>query len=113
MLVSETTRRETSGHISNLHMILTEAWRQYEDLTGEDLATHPCAAELNNWDSVDTVLKLFQGQAQGFNEFRKGNKKLLTWLTPVVQTVVKVSGPLGDALVGVGPKIYSFSLTVP
>lgn len=113
MPVSKTTRRETGGHISNLHMILKEAWKQYEDLTGEDLATHPCAAELDDWDSVDTVLKLFQGHVQGFNEFRKGNRKLLTWLTPVVQTVVNVSGPLGDALVGVSPKIYSFRLTVP
>jgi len=113
MPVSNTNRRATSGHISNLHAILKEASRQYKDLTGEDLATHPCAAELENWNSVDAVLNLFQGKAQGFNEFRKGNKKLLTWLTPVVQTVVAVSGPLGDALVGVGPNAsYSFRFTV-
>ena len=112
VLSSTTTRRATSVHVSTLHTILKEASRQYKDLTGEDLATHPCAAELDNWDSADAVLKLFQGQAQGFNEFRKGNKKLLTWLAPVVQTVVAVSGPLGDALVGVGPKDHSFHFTV-
>jgi hypothetical protein len=103
-MVSDRTRRETSGQVSSLDAILKEASRQYKDLTGEDFATHPCAAELDNWSSVDTVLKLFQRQAQGFNEVRKGNKKLLEWLTPVVQTVVAVSGPIGDGLVGVGPK---------
>jgi hypothetical protein len=112
MHVSGTTRRGNSGHISNLQMILNQAWKQYEDLSGEDLATHPVAAELDDWDSVDTVLKLFQDKAQGFNEFRKGNKKLLMRLTPVVNTVVAISGPLGDVLAGVGPKDYSSRLTV-
>ena len=112
MVASNTTRRATNDHIPNLHKILKEAFKQYKDLTGEDLATHSYAAELDNWDSVDAILKLFQGQAQGFNESRKGNKKLLTGLTSVVQTVIAVSGPLGDALGGVGPKDYSFRFTV-
>ena len=117
MLVSSTRyanrgATSASGHVSNLPTILKEASMQYKDLTGEDLATHPCAAELDNWSSVDTVLNLFQRQAQGFNEVRKGNKKLLEWLAPLVQTVVAVLGPIGDGLVGVGPRDYFFRLAV-
>jgi hypothetical protein len=94
----------TSDSTSNLHMILKEATKQYRTLTGEDLATHPCAAQLENWNSVDAVQGVFQAQAQDFEEFRKGNKKLLTWLCPMVQTLVAVSGSLGDTLGGVDIK---------
>ena len=91
----------TSNPTSNLHTILKEATKQYKAFTGEDLATHPCAAQLENWNSVDAVQGIFQAQAQEFEEFRKGNKKLLTRLYPVVQTLVAVSGSLGDTLGGV------------
>ena len=87
---------------AKLRIILEEAAMQYKNLTGEDLTTHPCAAKLDNWDSVDTVLEIFRDQAQGFSEFRKGNKRLMTWLNPVVHTLIAASGPLGDALGGVG-----------
>lgn len=87
---------------AKLRTILEEAAMQYKNLTGEDLTMHPCAAKLANWDSVDTVLEIFRDQAQGFSEFRKGNKRLMTWLNPVVHTLITASGPLGGALGGVG-----------
>ena len=94
----------TSGHptkdapASNLCLILDEASAHYKELTGHDLATHPFAAKFNNWDSADIVLEVFQDQARKFNEFRKGNKKLMEWLKPTVQVLVSISSSLGNAL---------------
>jgi hypothetical protein len=56
-----------------MRAILDEASRQYKAMTGEDITTHPYAAKLERWDSVDAVLEVFQSQVQAFNEFRKGN----------------------------------------
>jgi hypothetical protein len=95
----------TINPASNLHTILKEATKQYKVLTGEDVATHPCAAELEDWDSVDAVVKVFQIHAQEFEEFRRGDQKLLTRLCPIAQTLVGISGTLGDSLGGV--KDYS------
>jgi len=81
-----------------MRAILDEASRQYKAMTGEDITTHPYAAKLERWDSVDAVLEVFQSQVQAFNEFRKGNKKLMEWLHPVVHTLIAVCGPLGDAV---------------
>jgi hypothetical protein len=98
----------TSDPTSNLHTILKEAAMQYKALTGEDLAMHPYAAQLENWNSVEAVLGVFQTQAQEFEEFRRGNNKLLTRLQPLVQTLVIVSGSLGDTLGGVIIKVSFF-----
>ena len=94
----------TSYPTSNMRAILDEASRQYKDMTGEDITTHPYTAKLEKWDSVDTVLEVFQGQVQAFNEFRKGDKKLMKWLHHVVHTLIAVCGPLGDAVGVVGLK---------
>ena len=82
---------------SNLRTILDEASVRYKELTGYDLATHPLAARFDNWDSVDTILEIFQDQARKFNEFRKGNEKLMEWLKPTVQIMVSISTSLGNA----------------
>jgi hypothetical protein len=75
---------------------LDEALLRYKALTGYDPATHPLAARFDNWDSVDTILEVFQDQARKFNEFRKGNEKLMEWLKHTVQIMVSISTLLGN-----------------
>ncbi|KAI9435171.1 hypothetical protein H4582DRAFT_2080087 [Lactarius indigo] len=52
-----------------------------------------------------TVLKLLEDKAKQFKEFRDGNRKLLNWISPVVNVVHTLSGVLGAAvtLVPFGP----------
>ena len=76
---------------------LGEALVQYKQLTGYDPATHALSAKFDNWDSADTILEVFQDQARKFNEFRKGNEKLMEWLKPTVQIMVSISLLLGNA----------------
>ena len=86
---------------NNLRSILDEAAVQYKELTEYNLATHPLAARFDNWDSADTILEVFQDQARKFNEFRKGNEKLMEWLKPTVQILVSISASFGNAATSV------------
>jgi hypothetical protein len=98
------SRHAANGNPSaaNLHLILEEASKKYKRLTGHDLTTHPFAAKLDNWDSVESVLKVFQEQAQVFNQFHKDHRRLIEWLTPTVRTLITASAILGEALSVVG-----------
>jgi fungal STAND N-terminal Goodbye domain len=69
---------------SNFQAILTTALANYTKQTGNDLLRHPLASKLQTCNSPDSVLVLLQEQAQAFNEFRNGNKRLMTYLTPIV-----------------------------
>jgi hypothetical protein len=52
-------------------------------------------------------MNVFQKQAQAFDKFRKGNDKLMAWLTPIVNILFTFSGTLGE---GIGlVSIRSFS----
>ena len=82
---------------ANPHLMLEEASKRYERLTGQDLTTHPLSAKLDDWGSVEAVLKVFQEQAQVFNEFHKDHRRLLEWLTPTVRTLITASAILDDS----------------
>ena len=99
--MSSSSHQTKNTSASNLRPILDEAAVQYKELTGYNLATHPLAARFDNWDSADTILEVFQDQARKFNEFRKGNEKLMEWLKPTVQIMVSISASLGNAATSV------------
>lgn len=99
--MSTSSHQTKNTSASNLRSILDEASVQYKELTGYNLATHPFAAKFDNWDSADTILEVFQDQARKFNEFRKGNEKLMEWLKPTVQIMVSISASLGNAATSV------------
>ena len=45
-------------------------------------------------------MNVFRKQAQAFDKFRKGDDKLILWLTPIVNILFTFSGTLGE---GAGP----------
>jgi translation elongation factor EF-1beta len=60
------------------------ALANYEKQTGKDLSKHPFADKLRGCDSADSVLHLFQEQAQAFDEYRNGDRNLMKWLNQTV-----------------------------
>ncbi|KAH9017295.1 hypothetical protein EDB84DRAFT_694478 [Lactarius hengduanensis] len=60
------------------------ALANYEKQTGKDLSKHPFADKLRSCDSADSVLHLFQEQAQAFDEFRNGDRELMKRLGQTV-----------------------------
>jgi hypothetical protein len=87
----------TATSSSNFQSIFDAALTDYAKLTHIDLTTHPFAQTLQNCDSVDAILALFQDKAIQFQEFRDGNRKLIDRLKPIVQFLHTIAGILDSA----------------
>jgi hypothetical protein len=87
-----------SGSSDNFTAIFQAASSEYESVTGKRLDIHPFATQLDSCDSPEAVLNIFQTQAQTFDNFRKGDEKLLTWLDPIVHVLLSFSATLGEGI---------------
>ncbi len=83
---------------TSFRAILDKALADYRDQIGVELDKHPFVDELRGRDSPDDVLKLLEDKANNFKVYRDGNRKLINWLKPVVQTIHTLSGVLGEAV---------------
>ena len=88
----------------NFRLIL-DALDDYAKQTGIDLTKNPFADKLQGCNSPDSILALLQDKANAFKDFRDGNRKLINWLSPVVQVLHAFSGILGEAVSLVSPGI--------
>jgi hypothetical protein len=88
----------TDLSISNFTDIFDAASNEYKILTKQDLHTHPFAAALGDCDSPDAVLNIFRRQAQAFDEFCKGDDRLMKWLNPTVHILYTFSATLGEGI---------------
>ena len=89
---------QTDPPISNFTAIFDAASQEYKTLTKKDLATHPFAAAIEDHNSPDSILNVFRKQAQAFDKFRKGDEKLMTLLTPIVNILFTFSETLGEGV---------------
>lgn len=98
---------------TNFNAIFEAASNEYKTLTGQGLETHPFAVALEDYVSLNSVLNVFRKQARAFDTvaFRKGEDKLMTWLTPIVYILFSVSEALGKgiSLVSIQP-FYDISV---
>jgi hypothetical protein len=92
-------RNQTSDPSSSKFTAIFEvASNEYKTLTGQDLGTHPFAIALEGHNSPDSVLEVFRKQAQAFDKSRKGDDKLMAWLTPIVNILFMFSATLGEGI---------------
>jgi len=93
------TRNQTSDpSISNFTAIFDAAAQEYKTLTKKDLTAHPFAAAIEDHNSPDSILNVFRNQARAFDAFRKGDDKLMTLLTPIVNVLFTFSETLGEGV---------------
>ncbi|KAH9992544.1 hypothetical protein BJV74DRAFT_795789 [Russula compacta] len=71
---------------SRLQALFDSALQDYEKQTGISLPRHPLAEQLQNCDSVDSVIAVLQQQAQTFSEFR-GSHRIMKSLNGVVSVL--------------------------
>ena len=100
-----TSHQKAKCSSANFIAIFDAATSEYKAVTEQDLGTHPFAAALGSSITPDSVLDVFQTQAQSFNRFRKGDDKLMTWLTPIIHIVLNFSGTL-DRIGLVSPRPF-------
>ena len=77
----------SSSSASRFQFILDNALQDYTKQTGVVLTEYDFANQLELCDSPDEVLMLIRDKAKMLKEYRDGNRRLITWITPVVQFV--------------------------
>ena len=82
---------------SNFQLIIN-AFDEYAKQVGIDLTKTPHADALRACDSPNAVFELLQVKAHAFKDYRDGDRKLVSWLKPVVEVVHGFSGVLGQAI---------------
>jgi hypothetical protein len=78
--------------------IFDAASNEYKKVTKKDLQSHPLAARFEISNSPDSVTNVFRTQARTFDKFRKGDDKLMAWLTPIVNILFTLSATLGQGI---------------
>jgi hypothetical protein len=98
---------ESSSHFKS---ILDAALSEYKSKTGNDLTNNLLAKELQACESAEAVLDIIQREANAFDEFRDGDKRLMKWIGPSVDVLYTISATLGQG-VGMVRIIKRFAIT--
>jgi fungal STAND N-terminal Goodbye domain len=107
LLVSMSSSTTLSGSsASRLQFIFENALQDYTKQTGVDLTKYDFINQLERSGSPDEVLMLLRDKAKKFKEYRDGNRKLINWITPVVQVVHLFAGFLEEATSIVSRKAF-------
>ena len=77
--------------------LITDALDDYAKITGMDLSKNPFASTLEQSNSPEAILQLLQGREKAFKEYRDGNRRLISCLSPAVKVLQAFSGILGEA----------------
>jgi len=76
---------------SRLRLLFKTALQDYEKLTGTKLADHPLAKQLETCGSVESIIAVFQEQAQAFREFQGDDGKVMKLLNRAVNIMYALS----------------------
>jgi hypothetical protein len=87
---------QTTSSTSNVQLIIG-ALADYTEITGIDLSQNTFAATLEQSNSSEAILQLLQGRTNAFKEYRDGDRRLISCLSPVVKLFHTFSGIFGGA----------------
>src|SRR5579863_2457070 len=82
---------------SNFQLVM-DALADYANQTGIDLSQNPFVEKLQQPTTPDSILELLQEREKSFKEYRNGNRKLISCLSPAVHVLHAFSGILGEAV---------------
>ena len=85
---------------TTLRVLFDAALQDYKDKTGNALADHPIAKQLETCESVDSIIAILQEQARSFREFRENDGKLMKALNSSVDVLCtpSISCALNEAI---------------
>ncbi|KAH9019496.1 hypothetical protein EDB84DRAFT_614294 [Lactarius hengduanensis] len=95
---------ETPESSLRFKFILDTALSEYKQTTGNDLLDNWLAKELQSCESVEAILDIITHQAEAFEKFRGGDKRLTKWIDSSVNVLYTISATLGE---GVGMALPS------
>ena len=83
---------------SNLDAIFNGALRAYKKKTGNDITSHPLAAELQSCDYPDAILAVLRRQIPTPDLSRSGDDTFEKCLIPTVNVLYTLSNTLGEGV---------------
>jgi hypothetical protein len=89
---------DTSTQSQANFKLIIDALADYASLTGINLSENPFAEKLQVSNSPDDILGLLEEREKAFKEYREGNQKLMSCLSPVVRVIHAFSNILGEAV---------------
>ena len=93
------TIQATSSTPSTLNIqLITDALANYAKITGIDISKNPFAAALERANSPTAILELLQEREKAFKDYREGNRRLISCLSPSVNVIQAFSGILGEVV---------------
>ena len=107
--MSSTGQAISSTSFTSNTQLVTNALADYAKITGIDLSNNPFAAAIERCNSPEEILELLQEREMAFNQYRDGNRRLITSLSPAVKVLQAFSGILGEAVSLVSHKYYPFT----
>jgi hypothetical protein len=87
----------STSSTSNIQLI-TDALVDYANITGIDLSKNPFAAAIERANSPGAILELLQEREKAFKDYREGNQRLISCLSPAVNVIQAFSGILSEAV---------------
>jgi hypothetical protein len=84
---------------AQLRVLFEPALQAYEGMTGITLAEHPLAAQLQSFQSIQSITSLVQDQVYAFSECR-GKDRIVKSVesTMAVLTTLSATAPFGDVI---------------
>jgi hypothetical protein len=90
---------------------LRQALGLYKRKTGKELLDHPLATELKQCSSVDAIIEILQGQASAFQRFRDSDRRVMKWISPIVDVLYKLCDTLRGDAQGAAGMVRTFVVT--
>ena len=88
----------TAQATSNFQSIINAALADYAKQTGIDLTRNPFAEKIELSNSPEAILDLLQEREKAFKEYREGNRRLISRISPAVKVLHAFSGILSEAV---------------
>jgi soluble cytochrome b562 len=96
--MSSTVQEASSTSSTSNIRLITDALVDYTSTTGIDLSKYPFAAAIERANSPAAILELLQEREKEFKDYREGNQRLISCLSPAVNVIQAFSGILGEAI---------------
>jgi len=89
----------------NFDFIFTSAFRAYKTKTGNDITSHPLAAELEACYSPDAILTVLRVKISALDQSQGSDERFEKWLIPTINVLYSFSSALGEGigLVNIAP----------
>ncbi len=89
---------QATSSTSNVQLIIEAALADYTKATGIDLSRTPFAAALKKSNSSKEILELLHERENDFKEYRDGQRRLISCLSPAVRVIQAFSVTLSETV---------------